>query len=90
VRDVWKIYTGYLQFDMQILLDVQDILTPEHEHHPFHELHQRLDREIATKEMFEQSWSTPFKHVGGIPEILHKMTHHPDFTNSSHLIHAKH
>jgi hypothetical protein len=38
---------------MQILLDMQDILTPEHEHGPFHERHERLDREVANKEMFK-------------------------------------
>jgi hypothetical protein len=64
---------------MQILLDIQDILTPDHVHDPFHELHERLDREVAMKEMLEKSWSTPFNHQGEASRMRHAMTHDLEF-----------
>ncbi|KAL1797167.1 hypothetical protein ACET3X_003773 [Alternaria dauci] len=61
-------------FGIQILLDVQDILTKDHLEDPLNELRVRVDREIATKEALERSWASPFMPEPPAESIRKSMT----------------
>ncbi|KAI4915341.1 hypothetical protein J4E85_010466 [Alternaria conjuncta] len=60
-------------FGIQILLDIQDILTKDHLHDPFDELNVRVDREVAMKEALERSWIQPFPTEGHAADIRKDM-----------------